>query len=137
MSLATSGPEGPWVERPLAGTPFVLSPFQEFIVGSLFGWFAIKISKKTGAQRVRQRFRLTAEDLDGEAPTFQAGPHSTNRLGGPARERLSREELGEGERGAQLLADRAERKIRHRLHRRQERAGVKLDVADAHAGPGE
>jgi len=43
---------------PEAGTPFVLSPFQEFIVGSLFGWFAIKVSKKTGARRERQRFRI-------------------------------------------------------------------------------
>ncbi len=43
---------------PEAGTPFVLSPFQAFIVGSLFGWFAIKVSRKTGARRVRQRFRI-------------------------------------------------------------------------------
>jgi len=41
-----------------AGTPFVLSPFEEFIVGSLFGWFAVRISKKTGARRERQRFRI-------------------------------------------------------------------------------
>lgn len=43
---------------PAAGTPFHLSPFQQFIVGSLFGWFAVHISKKTGARRVRQRFRI-------------------------------------------------------------------------------
>jgi phage terminase large subunit-like protein len=43
---------------PEAGTPFVLSFFQQFIVGSLFGWFAIHVSKKTGARRVRQRFRI-------------------------------------------------------------------------------
>jgi phage terminase large subunit-like protein len=43
---------------PEAGTPFILSPFQAFIVGSLFGFFAIKVSKKTGARRVRQRFRI-------------------------------------------------------------------------------
>lgn len=43
---------------PEAGTPFVLSPFQAFIVGSLFGWFAIRVSKKTGARRERQRFRI-------------------------------------------------------------------------------
>lgn len=43
---------------PEAGTPFVLAPFQQFIVGSVFGWFAIRVSKKTGARRVRQRFRI-------------------------------------------------------------------------------
>jgi phage terminase large subunit-like protein len=43
---------------PAAGTPFVLSPFQQFIVGSVFGWFAIRVSPKTGARRVRQRFRI-------------------------------------------------------------------------------
>lgn len=43
---------------PDAGTPFVLSPHQQFIIGSLFGWFAIRVSKKTGARRVRLRFRL-------------------------------------------------------------------------------
>jgi phage terminase large subunit-like protein len=43
---------------PEAGTPFHLSPFQQFIVGSLFGWFAIRVSKKTGARRERQRFRI-------------------------------------------------------------------------------
>ena len=43
---------------PEAGTPFVLSPFQQFIVGSLFGWFAVRISKKTGARREQQRFRI-------------------------------------------------------------------------------
>jgi phage terminase large subunit-like protein len=44
--------------RPAAGTPFVLSPYQQFIVGSLFGWFAIHRSPRTGARRVRQRFRI-------------------------------------------------------------------------------
>jgi phage terminase large subunit-like protein len=43
---------------PPVRTPFHLSPFQQFIVGSLFGWFAIKVSKKTGARRARQRFRI-------------------------------------------------------------------------------
>jgi len=43
---------------PEAGTPFVLSPFQQFIVGSLFGWFAIHISKRTGARRVQLRFQI-------------------------------------------------------------------------------
>jgi phage terminase large subunit-like protein len=43
---------------PEAGTPFVLQPFQQFIVGSLFGWQAIRVSQKTGARRVRQRFRI-------------------------------------------------------------------------------
>jgi phage terminase large subunit-like protein len=44
--------------RPDVGTPFVLSPFEAFIVGSLFGWFAVRVSKKTGARRERQRFRI-------------------------------------------------------------------------------
>jgi hypothetical protein len=43
---------------PEQGTPFVLTPFQQFIVGSLFGWFAIHVSKTTGARRVQQRFRI-------------------------------------------------------------------------------
>jgi len=43
---------------PEAGTPFVLAPFQQFIVGSLFGWFAVRISATTGARRVQQRFRI-------------------------------------------------------------------------------
>jgi phage terminase large subunit-like protein len=43
---------------PEAGTPFVLSPFQQFIVGSLFGWFAVRVSQKTGVRRERQRFRI-------------------------------------------------------------------------------
>jgi len=43
---------------PEAGTPFVLVPFQQFIVGSLFGWFAVRVSTKTGARRERQRFRI-------------------------------------------------------------------------------
>lgn len=43
---------------PALGTPFRLSPFQQFIVGSLFGWFAILKSRNTGAQRVQQRFRI-------------------------------------------------------------------------------
>jgi len=43
---------------PEAGTPFVLSPFEEFIVGSLFGWFRVRISPTTGARRVQQRFTI-------------------------------------------------------------------------------
>ncbi len=43
---------------PEEGTPFVLTPHQEFIVGSLFGWYAIKVSRKTGARREQQRFRI-------------------------------------------------------------------------------
>jgi phage terminase large subunit-like protein len=43
---------------PEQGTPFVLTPFQQFIVGSLFGWFQIRVSGKTGARRVQQRFRI-------------------------------------------------------------------------------
>jgi hypothetical protein len=43
---------------PEGGTPFVLTPFQQFIVGSLFGWFAYVVSKRTGARRLQQRFRI-------------------------------------------------------------------------------
>lgn len=44
--------------RPVgAGTPFVLSPFQQFIVGSLFGWCAHRVSKK-GIRRLGRRFRV-------------------------------------------------------------------------------
>jgi phage terminase large subunit-like protein len=43
---------------PEAGTPFVLAPFQEFIIGSLFGWFAYVVGKKTGVRRLQQRFRI-------------------------------------------------------------------------------
>ncbi len=43
---------------PEQGTPFVLTPFQQFIVGSLFGWFAIRVSATTGARREQQRFRI-------------------------------------------------------------------------------
>lgn len=43
---------------PEAPTPFTLSAFQQFIVGSLFGWFTIRVSTKTGATRVNQRFRI-------------------------------------------------------------------------------
>ena len=43
---------------PEAGTPFVLSPWQQFIVGSLFGWFQVHVSQKTGVRRVQQRFRI-------------------------------------------------------------------------------
>ena len=45
--------------RPEGGTPFVLSPFQQFIVGSLFGWHAWIVSKKNPAiRRLQQRFRI-------------------------------------------------------------------------------
>jgi phage terminase large subunit-like protein len=37
--------------------PFVLSPFQQFIAGSLFGWYAIRTSKAGAGRRVR-RFRV-------------------------------------------------------------------------------
>jgi phage terminase large subunit-like protein len=43
--------------RPETGTPFLLTPFQQFIVGSLFGWFAVRVSK-AGVRRERQRFRI-------------------------------------------------------------------------------
>ncbi len=43
---------------PEAGTPFILEPFQAFIVASLFGWFATIVGKKTGATRLQQRFRI-------------------------------------------------------------------------------
>ncbi len=43
---------------PEAGTPFVLTPYQQFIIGSLFGWFAERVSKRTGKISLRQRFRI-------------------------------------------------------------------------------
>jgi phage terminase large subunit-like protein len=43
---------------PEGGTPFVLSPFQQFIVGSLFGWFQVRVSAKTGARRESLRFSV-------------------------------------------------------------------------------
>jgi phage terminase large subunit-like protein len=43
---------------PAIGTPFVLSAFQQFIVGSLYGWFSVRISPNTGAKRVQLRFRI-------------------------------------------------------------------------------
>lgn len=58
---------------PEDGTPFVLSPHQQFIVGSLFGWYAVGVSSKTGARRVRQRFRIAfyqAGKGDGKTPLF-------------------------------------------------------------------
>jgi phage terminase large subunit-like protein len=58
---------------PEGGTPFVLSPHQQFIVGSLLGWFAVHVSKKTGARRVEQRFRIAfyqGGKGDGKTPLF-------------------------------------------------------------------
>lgn len=37
--------------------PFVLTPFQQFIAGSLFGWYAYRKSKK-GVRRLVRRFRV-------------------------------------------------------------------------------
>lgn len=42
---------------PEAGTPFVLSKWQEFIVGSLMGWFAYRVNKASVRRRGR-RFRV-------------------------------------------------------------------------------
>ena len=58
---------------PEGGTPFVLTPHQQFIIGSLFGWYAIRISKKTGARRVQLRFRVAfylGGKGDGKTPLF-------------------------------------------------------------------
>jgi phage terminase large subunit-like protein len=58
---------------PEAGTPFVLSPHQQFIIGSLFGWHAVRVSPKTGARRVQQRFRIAfyqGGKGDGKTPLF-------------------------------------------------------------------
>lgn len=44
--------------EPGAGTPFVLSPHQQFVVGSLFGWYAERIGRKSGNRRVETRFRI-------------------------------------------------------------------------------
>jgi phage terminase large subunit-like protein len=43
---------------PEGGTPFRLTPFQQFIIGSIFGWFQVRVSATTGARRVQQRFRI-------------------------------------------------------------------------------
>lgn len=43
---------------PAGGTPFVLSRFQEFIVGSLFGWFKVRVSTATGARREALRYSI-------------------------------------------------------------------------------
>src|SRR5689334_16467228 len=42
---------------PMQGKPFLLSPWQKFVVGSLFGWYANRTSK-SGAVRWYRRFRL-------------------------------------------------------------------------------
>jgi phage terminase large subunit-like protein len=43
---------------PESGTPFVLTAFQQFIVGSLFGWFKVRVSATTGARREALRFSI-------------------------------------------------------------------------------
>lgn len=45
------------IQAPETGTPFVLSPWQQFIVGSLFGWYAYRTSRK-GVQRLSRRFKV-------------------------------------------------------------------------------
>ena len=40
-----------------AGTPFVLAPWQQFIVGSLLGWYAYRTNKR-GVKREVRRFRV-------------------------------------------------------------------------------
>lgn len=40
-----------------AGTPFILTPWQQFIVGSLMGWHAYRTSKQ-GVRRLVRRFRV-------------------------------------------------------------------------------
>jgi phage terminase large subunit-like protein len=68
--------------RPEQGTPFVLTPFQQFIVGSLFGWFAVRVSKKTGRparaaavpDRLFRRREGLRQDTDGRRdPAVDAG----------------------------------------------------------------
>lgn len=44
--------------EPGAGRPFVLSPHQQFIVGSLFGWYAERVGKRSGVRRLETRFRI-------------------------------------------------------------------------------
>ncbi len=53
----TEGDEERETATPETGTPFVLSPFQQFIVGSLYGWYAHR-KTKGGTVRVVQRFRV-------------------------------------------------------------------------------
>ena len=58
--------------EPKAGTPFVLSPWQQFIVGSLMGWFAYRTNKK-GVKRLVRRFRvafLLSGKGSGKTPIF-------------------------------------------------------------------
>lgn len=43
---------------PEGSSPFLLSPFQKFIIGSLFGWAAYVVGKNTGIRRLQQRFRI-------------------------------------------------------------------------------
>lgn len=43
--------------EPDAGTPFVLQPWQQFIVGSLMGWYASRMTKR-GVRKLTRRFRV-------------------------------------------------------------------------------
>lgn len=44
-------------KQPEQGTPFVLQPWQQFIVGSLMGWYAYRVNKRGERRKVR-RFRV-------------------------------------------------------------------------------
>ncbi len=66
--------EDPTAGAPGDGKPFVLSPFQAFIAGSLFGWYAYRNNKK-GERRLSRRFRVSyVETAKGSGKTpFGAG----------------------------------------------------------------
>ena len=44
-------------EEEHVGTPFVLAPWQQFIVGSLLGWYAYRVNKR-GVKRQVRRYRV-------------------------------------------------------------------------------
>lgn len=53
----TDSDDEPEAKPAANGTPFVLAPWQQFIVGSLMGWFAYRTNKK-GVRRLSRRFRV-------------------------------------------------------------------------------
>ena len=86
------------------------------------------------ACRLRQNVGLATEDLDRESPPAEACPHSAGSLHGAAGKRLRGKKFGIRQRGAQLFADGAKRQIGDGFHRRKQRAGTDVDVADSHGG---
>jgi hypothetical protein len=61
------------------------------------------------------------------------GARSSSRWSSVAAvERVRRQELGDGEPGAELLAHGAEREVGHRRHRREEHWALDFDLTDSH-----